>query len=85
MRRRNAVKQRCRLGTVRYRSRRNQQIDRHPVVIYRPMQFGVGAPYSATNGLIAAHRARAVLMHSDIAGVNHQPFQVRFVNHRFSS
>ena len=44
MRRRNAVNQRLGLGTVRHRSRRDPQIDRYPVGIYRQMQFGVGAP-----------------------------------------
>ena len=42
MLRRNAVNQRRGLGTVRHRSRRDPQIDRHPVGIYGQKQFGVG-------------------------------------------
>ena len=69
--RRNAVNQRLGLGTVRHRSRRNQQIDPHPVSIYRQMQFRIQPPFSAANGLIAAHRTRAALMHFGRVGVNH--------------
>ena len=42
--RRNAVNQRLCLGTIDHRSRRDPQIDRYSVGIYRQMQFGVGPP-----------------------------------------
>ena len=51
--------------------------------IYGLVQFRIRPLYSAAIGLIAAHRAHTMLMHFDMTGVNHQPFQVRFVNHRF--
>ena len=43
---------------------------------YGPVQFGIRPPLSAANGLIAAHRARAVLMRFDESSIHHN--DVRF-------
>ena len=70
------------LGTVRYRPAVTRKLTGIPCASTAKCIWYWG-PFSATNGLIAAHRAGAMLMRFDIAGVNHQPLQVRRVNHGF--
>ena len=46
-----------------------------------PGAVSYSAPFGLPDGLIAAHRARAVLMHLDRAGVNHQPLKARVIGY----
>ena len=39
------------------------------------------APSGPANGLIAGQSTRAVLMHLDMTGINHQPLKVRVIGH----
>ena len=45
---------------------------------YGPVQFGIHPPFNAANGLIAAHRARAVLMRFDEGSIHHNDVGSRF-------
>ena len=70
----NPVNQLLRRRAIRHRPRRY----RHPT----PGAACCSASFGAPNGLITAHRARAVLIHLDMTGINHQPLKARVIGHR---
>ena len=54
-----------------------------PPGVHRQVQLAVQPPFCAGDGLAPAPGAGAVRMGLDVAGVNHQPLEIRVIQHRF--